>query len=85
MPSISFHLSDGVDYTSGPINATFSVGIVSTTINVPVSKDSIVEEMETFNLSFIIPSSLSGKITLGDITTATGVIVDDTGKNKGCL
>ena len=69
-----------MDYTFSPINATFSVGADSTTIDVPVSKDNIVEEMETFNLNFSIPSSLSGKVILGGITTATGIIVDDTGK-----
>ena len=51
-----------------------------TTVNVPVTGDSIAEEMETFNLNLSIPSSLSGRVTPGNITTATATIVDDTGK-----
>ena len=71
-----------VDYTSAPINATFPVGSTSTTVVVPVSKDNILEERETFNLNFSIPSSLNGQIVPGNITTATGIVVDDTSKNK---
>ena len=51
-----------------------------TTIDVPVTKDDIAEEMETFNLKLNIPSSLSGRVTLGDTVTATATIIDDTGK-----
>ena len=69
-----------MDYTSAPINATFPVETDITAIDIPVSKDDIIEEMETFNLNFSIPSSLSGKVILGNITTATGIIVDDSGK-----
>ena len=52
-------------------------------VNISVTNDSIVEESETFNLAFIIPSSLSGRVIPGDITTATGNITDDTG-NINC-
>ena len=51
-----------------------------TTIDVPVTKDNIAEEMEIFNLNLSIPSSLSGRVTPGNITTATATITDDTGK-----
>ena len=53
-----------------------------TTIDVPVTLDNIAEEMETFNLHLSIPSSLSGKVTPGNITTATATIIDETGKIK---
>ena len=69
-----------MDYTSTPINATFPAGSTSTTINVPVTMDTIAEEIETFDLSFMIPSSLSGQVTPGSITTVVGQISDDTGK-----
>ena len=75
-------LGNEIDYTSTPITATFSVGTNSTTINVPVTKDIIAEEMETFNLNFSLPLSVSGKVIPGVITTATGSIVDDTGKRE---
>ena len=51
-----------------------------TTIDVPVTMDNTAEEMETFNLNLSIPSSLSGRVTPGNITTATATIIDDTGK-----
>ena len=73
-------IGNGVDYNSTPINATFAANTTSTTINVPVTKDAIAEESETFDLSFIIPSSLSGQVIPGKITKAVGVITDDTSK-----
>ena len=73
---------NGVDYTSVPITATFSVGSTSTTIDIPVSIDDTLEERETFNLNFSIPSPLSHPVIPGNITTATGIIVDDTSKNE---
>ena len=60
------------------------MGDDSTTINVPVTKDTIVEEIETFRLNLSIPSSLNGRVTLGDINVATVTIMDDTGKIKFC-
>ena len=42
--------------------------------------DNIAEDMETFNLNLILPSSLSGRVTPGDIVTATATIIDETGK-----
>ena len=51
-----------------------------TTIDVPVTGDNIAEEMETFNLNLSIPPLLSGRVTPGNITTATATIIDDTGK-----
>ena len=51
-----------------------------TTIDVPIAKDDIAEEMESFNLNLNIPTSLSGRVILGDIVTATAIIIDETGK-----
>ena len=50
-----------------------------TTIDVPVTRDSIAEEMETFDLNLSIPSLLSERVAPGSITTATATIIDDTG------
>ena len=69
-----------MDYISTPVIATFDVGATSTTINIPVTKDTILEQPETFNLSFSIPSSLSGRVHPGNPNTATGIIIDSTGK-----
>ena len=67
-----------MDYTSNPINATFTAGTNSTTINIPVNKDDIVEGTEMFNLHIIIPSSLKDVI-LGKQNTAIVHIYDSTG------
>ena len=53
-----------------------------TTIDVPVTMDDIAEEMETFDLNLSIPSSLSGRVTPGNITTATATIIDETGERE---
>jgi len=66
-----------VDYTSTPITATFTAGTTSTTVNVPVTMDTIIEPDETFDLSFTIPVFLRGDVVPGSITTATGTIDDD--------
>ena len=71
---------NGVDYVSTVINATFAANKNSVTIHVPVSKDNIAEGSETFDLTFIIPSSLSDQVIPGNITKAVGVIIDDTSK-----
>ena len=73
-------IGNGIDYTSTPIIVTFAANTTSTTINVPVTKDNIAEESETFDLTLIIPPSLSGQVVPGNITKAVGVITDDTSK-----
>ena len=72
--------SGGTDYNSTPINATFTAGTTSTTVNVPLINDSIAEGPETFNLNVTIPPSLSGQVELGTIIEAVGYIIDDTSK-----
>jgi len=67
-----------VDYTSNPINATFTAGTNSTIINIPVTMDDIVEGTEIFILNIIIPSS-SENVILGKQNTAIVHIYDSTG------
>ena len=69
-----------MDYDSTPLNATFTAGSNSTVVNVPVIKDDIAEESESFNLNFTIPSSLEDGIISGIIIAAIGNITDDTSK-----
>ena len=69
-----------MDYDSTPITATFTAGITSTTVSVPVITDTIVETPEIFDLSFAIPSSLIGHVKPGTIANAVGNITDDTSK-----
>ena len=74
------YVGNGVDYNSTPINATFVVGSTNATINVPVTRDSILEQSETFRLNLIIPASIRGRIHPGSSSTATGNISDSNGK-----
>jgi len=67
-----------VDYASTSITATFTTGTNSTTINIPVTMDDIVEGTEMFNLGIIIPSSTEDVI-LGKQNTAIVHIYDSTG------
>ena len=73
-------IGNGVDYTSTPIYAIFAASTTSTTIIVPVTRDNIAEQSETFDLTFTIPSSLRSQIIPGHITKAVGRITDDTSK-----
>ena len=74
-----------MDYISDPISVTFIAETNATTIYIPVIKDNIAEESETFSLKLIIPSSLDDIVTLGNVNTttatATATITDDTSKN----
>ena len=69
-----------MDYSSTPVAATFVAETNTTTINIPLTIDDIAEQSETFDLNFIIPSSLSGRIISGSITNAIVNITDNTGK-----
>ena len=71
-----------MDYDSNSLTAIFTAGSTSTTVNVPVTNDNIVEGPETFDLTFTIPSSLGGQVILGTITNANGNIIDNTSKKK---
>ena len=53
-----------------------------TTIDVPVTRDNIAEEMETFDLNLSIRPELGRRVTPGNITTATATIIDDTGETE---
>ena len=66
-----------MDYTSSPITATFPAGATNVTIDVPVTVDNIVEQRETFDLTFTTPS-LSDHVIPGRITETVGAILDAT-------
>ena len=74
-----------MDYDSNPIMATFTAGSTSAMVNVPVTVDGIVETVETFDLSFTIPSSLQGQVMQGDRATAVAIITDDTSKKSSAI
>ena len=68
---------NGVDYISTPITATFPAGATNVTIDIPVTMDNIVEQRETFDLTFTIPS-LSDHVIPGRITETVAAILDTT-------
>ena len=65
-----------VDFNSITQIATITVGTNSSTINITVINDSIVEGNETFNMTANVPTSPG--ILAGAITTATVTIIDST-------
>jgi len=67
---------NGVDYISTPITATFAVGASSTTINVPLTSDKIVEGNETFQLEIFLPVPAKYAVELGNPSNAFAVITD---------
>ena len=67
-----------MDYAPNTITATFPAGTNSTTINVLVIMDDIVEGTEMFNLIIVSPSS-EGDVILDRQSIATVNIYDSTG------
>ena len=72
------------DYNASNITATIIAGTTSAKIYIPITNDSHVEELETFDLNIAIPSSLppslDGRLSVGGITTAIGRIFDRSGE-----
>ena len=73
-----------MDYTSTPITATFPAGVNSTTINVPVTKDNIVEENETFELEIFIPVPTKYAVESGNPSRASAMIIDSSSTYFHC-
>ena len=49
-------------------------------INVPITKDNILEQWETFGLNFTIPTLISDVVVAGRQIASVGVIIDTTSK-----
>ena len=65
-----------MDYTSGPYTVTFPAGQTTTTFDVPINDDNILEGNENFMLT-ISPSSLPINVVVGDPSQATVTILDN--------
>ena len=61
---------------SGPYNVTFPAGMTTTVLDVPINNDNICEPSETF-IATINTSSLSERVTSGDLGQATVIVIDD--------
>ena len=68
---------NGVDYTSTFITATFPAGINSTTVNVPVTRDNIVERNETLQLEIDVPVPAKYAVETGNRSKAVAIITDN--------
>ena len=67
------------DYTSGSYSATFTAGMTTASLSVPIKDDNIFEDIEVFRL-LIDSTSLPNDVTLGNPRAAM-TIVDDDGKS----
>ena len=68
----------GIDYNSGPYIVTFPVGQTTTSFNVPINDDDILENVEYFGLS-IIPESLPTSVNYIP-SQSTVIIAGNVGK-----
>ena len=71
-------LGGGVDFNSATQTATITAGASSSTINITVIDDNIVEGDEMFTMTLNVPTSPG--ITTGNITMATATIIDSTSR-----
>ena len=71
-----FTTGSNVDFNSATQTATIAAGTSNSTINIRVIDDDIVEGDEMFTMTLNVPTSPG--ITAGDITMATGIIIDTT-------
>ena len=71
----------GDDFNTTSLIATIPAGATNTTVRVAVTNDNIVEGDEMFSMSLNVPSSLGPAIIAGSVTSATGIIIDTTGKS----
>ena len=64
---------------------TIAAGANSTTVNISVIDDDIVEADEMFNITLSLPSSLNGAGVVlandNDIVSAIGIIIDTTSES----
>ena len=71
----------GNDFNSSTQTATIIAGKNSTTVNITIMNDTIIEGNESFNMSLNVPSSVGPGIKLGDRSKAIGVIIDTTSED----
>ena len=69
-------VGNNVDFNSAMQTVTITSGSNSSTINIAVINDDIVEEDETFTMKLNVPASLGPGIVPGVITMATANIID---------
>ena len=71
-------LGGNIDFDSATQNAIITAGTNSSTVNITVTNDNIVEGDEMFTMNLNVP--VSPGIVAGAITMATATIIDTTSK-----
>lgn len=66
-----------MDYNSTSVTATFPAGVNSTTVNIPVTNDNIVEKNETLQLEIYVPVPAKYSVKSGYPSKAFAVITDN--------
>lgn len=69
----------GRDYDPDPVDAVFSAGQTSTTVQIPITMDNEAEDDEQFGLMIVIPSELERLVSPGPLSEALGTIKDSSG------
>jgi len=77
------HVIGGADYNSGPYTITFTAGVTSIPIDVPINDDGTLEVDEDFTLN-INSSSLPSGVTPGNPGIAT-VTISDNDRKLMCI
>ena len=78
--SLNTRVGNDIDFDSAPQTITITAGTNSSTIQITVTNDNIIEGNETFIMSLTVPTSLGPGITTGAITSATATIIDTSSK-----
>ena len=78
--SFVFISGNDVDFNSTMQTVTIVAGTNSSTLNVTLNDDDIVEENQTFKIALLVLSSPGSKITPDAMRNATGIIIDTNGK-----
>ena len=65
-----------MDHNSTSVSATFPAGINSTTVNIPVISDNIVEKNETLQLEIYVPVPAKYAVKTGKPSKAIAIITD---------
>ena len=68
------------DYISGSYSVTFTAGMTTASLSIPIKDDNVFEDTESFRL-LIDSTSLPNDVTLGNPRSAAMTIVDDDGKS----
>ena len=69
----------GSDYDPDPVDAVFSAGQTSTTVEIPIMMDNEAEGNEEFGLTIVIPSEVERLVRPGARSSAVGIIQDSSG------